>query len=251
MWECVRTTFDEALSLHFEKDFASGKLALNFVKAHRPQLGLFLQAEDLEHMKQEVLISPKDPFPSVCRRVLSSSRVGAALFAECGASLGYGELVQSLNNRLGDMENQDFNEEEAQSFLTLARRDIQVLVEGVHKQTDKRDVPIDFVGCTWNLTAFSLFDEMELRLMARVKQVSMNSGKLSLLPWESAMWEAGAIPNTRSACPVPGSLLGDFENCRDAVQLTLDEGHQTIGEMKRAVAPQVKTLLALDKTFVL
>ena len=249
MWKVMKPSFDRQVTEHYEKHFAAGGWTINFIKAFRPQLLLFMEEPDLSHMEKAVLQDGADPDATICRRLLSSSRIGAALFYECGKRLDYLVFQSTLKRRPEELDFHDFDPTEVATFKKLISSDIKALHDGGHKSWDRKTSPVD-LGSQLRMSTSSLHDEVDFRYMAKLKAIGMNTGKVNMLPWEAALWNEGEIPNARTACPVPDELLGDITNVRDACRRLLNADDVTFGDMKRTVAPYVKTLMALDRTFI-
>lgn len=251
MWSVMRPAFDQGLVETYERDFASGNWTGNFIKAFRPMLILFMNDGDLEHMEHSVVVNGQDPDPTICRRVLSSSRIGATLFASIGMRLDYLVFQSTLKKRLDDLDFHDFQAPEVASFKQLMQPDIKALHDGGHSSWDKRTGIVDFLGAQMKMPMNSLHDDVDLRFMARLKAVALNTGAVPMLPWEQALWSPGGIPNTRAVCDIPASLLAEVLNVRDAARRLIGPDDTTFADMRRAVSPYIKTLLALDRSFIL
>ena len=99
-----------------------------------------------------------------------------------------------------------------------------------------------------------MYDIVETKLMARVKQIAVNLGLVAQLPWEAALFKPGELEGVRSACQLPPELLVDVKNGRDAAKrMTYSSAEITLTDLKKLVCgPKPTTqLLALDRSFSL
>lgn len=251
MWKVTKDTFDKGLSETYEKEFAAGKWTGNFIKAFRPMLGIFMAPEDLLHMEKSVVQEGVDPDPRVCRRVLSSSAIGASLFAESGRRLDNLVFQQSLKERLDQLEFLDYQRGEVENFRTMLRNDIQALHDGGHSSWENRSTVVEVLGSQVKMMLNSLHDDVDFHYMARLEGVAINTRQVPMLPWEAALWEPGMVPKARGGLELPEELVSDILNVRDACRKLIGHGDTTFVDMKKAVSPVIKTLVSLDRTFLL
>lgn len=247
----MRGTFDQCLAEIYERDFASGKWTGNFIKAFRPMLHLFMWPEDSSHTEATTIQEDNDPGAVVCRRVLSGSKVGGSLFSACGQRLDYLLFQTTLKERLDQLEFLDFKVEDVSQFKALMNTDIRNMTEGGHSSSDKRGCCIDFLTAQMLVQLGSLHNDVDFRYMARLKGIALNTGAVQMLPWEASLWQEAQIPNIRSSCDLPAELLAGMINVRDAARRLISTEDVTFADMKRATSPFIKTLLSLDRTFLL
>ena len=107
------------------------------------------------------------------------------------------------------------------------------------------------MGASLKLVVNSLHDDLELRFMSRLKATALNSGVVRMLPWEAALFNKGDIAGSRTTCAVPGELLTDVVNVRDACTRLIGTGMCTFAGMRKSISPSIKQLLTLGKTIFL
>ena len=245
----MKETFDKALLQKFQ-EMSNTVAVSNFVKAFRPVLHLWLDQNDLKHV-EEVIHEGRPVDSSIIRRVLGASETAAFIFAEFGMKLGFDDYLQMIQDKLKDLEFHDFEPGELKNFKTVMISETNRLAESGHKSFDRKEALINFISFDIRLLTATLNDDWQFRLAARLKTTALNAGTLKFLPWEALIFQVGEIPNARETCVINDELLVDMVNVRDAVAKLLGHGPYTFSEMRRVVSTHLKSLLALERTFII
>lgn len=242
--------FDQVLAESFESAFAKNIPRLSFLRAHRSSLMLFIGEHDFA-VFENALNDKVNPPLLALQRAQQASRCVTTMFAEAAKQLDYQQFLQSIGQRLNDLEYNDYSPAQVRDFKTMMVRSTQALVAGGLRSFQKKEVPIGFLGGEVSVVRCAVDDDWEFRYHARIKTVALNVGSLKLLPWESLLLTPGAIPGALTTVQLDASLLGDYANCRDAVLHVMGTESMTFAEMRRVVGSHAKAWLNLDRSFAL
>ena len=248
VWDGFRKDFDVLLTEAYEKDYCKHGLVNEFIVGFKNEMLLFIEATDLEHLKLGYLKDQSDPNSAVLQRVLDGSRIGATLFAECGARLFFLTFRANIDKRIDALEDINFLESDVASYKALTDEDIKVLKTGGHSNCDEV-VNFDLLNFTCERPMLSYYDIRDHCFAARVKSLALNAGDLKPLPHEEALFDIGHVPNYRATVHVPQELLVSYANAREAVLKLLPPSAVTFSEMKKLLRPHLQSIKKLDPTF--
>ena len=116
-------------------------------------------------------------------------------------------FLQNISKRIDDLEHQDFEASEHTQFCSIMTSTTSALQRHGQDYFQKRKTELTFMGVSVSVSMGCLDDEWSLRLAARLKMCAINSGALSLLPWEALVLDGGKLEGVREACPVPAALF--------------------------------------------
>ena len=245
----MKGVFDKALLQKFQ-DISNTVAVSNFVKAFRTVLHLWLDKDDLTHI-EEVIHEGRPVDASIIRRVLHYSETAAFIFAEFGMKLGFDDYLQLIQEKLKDLEFHDFEPAEMKNFRMVMYHEANRLTDSGHKSFDHKEALISFLAYDIRVLTATLNDDWQFRLAACLKTTALNAGTLKFLPWEALLFKAGEIPNARQTCVIGEGLILDMINVRDAVLKLVGQGPYSFSEMRRVVSMHLKSLLTLERTFLI
>lgn len=249
MWKALSGKMDDALTETYELLFSKGVPPLNFARAHRPVLLLFVSEADLGTL-ETCMKDDISPPVSTLQRVIHASRCMACNFSEAAKKLDYECFLERVSKGLRDLEFNGFEQSEVESFRHVMLRATAGLVSAAFKSYEKKEMPISFMGAAVMMSRGSLDDEWEFRYSAKIKTLSANGGALRLLPSEAALYKCGDIPGAPQTVRPDAALLSDAANAREVVLRTM-ASESAFAEMKRCAANHAKAWLGLDRTFSL
>ena len=160
-------------------------------------------------------------------------------------------FVGDIEGRLKELEGNMFHASEARSIGAILKTDIHELRDAGRQIFGNKMSKIRFllVHQKWPIT--DILDERASRFIVKCKELSMSRGDIPMLPWESLLFDVGNTGNVSSTIAVPGELLGDTENARDACLKLMGKQEMTTKVMRTTVSSYLEARLALDRTFML
>jgi len=92
-------------------------------------------------------------------------------------------------------------------------------------------------------------DQWSKRFYARVVALGLQNGQLPLMPWESVIFEPGAIPNVRVSITIDEEHLAQARLAREAVLEMLGNEARTLKEIQKIVDDNARDLLDICEHF--
>ena len=189
----MRRSFDAAFIEHWQILSSNGLHRKFYVQKETAALARFMDAGDLSSIEQAV-DQGKEPDADALRRVLTSSKIGAVLFADLGVKLDYTVFIRSVEKRLDDLEHLDFQIKDVDGFKTMMRTTAAQLMKCGQKSFDRKVSFVPFMTQSLKLIMSSTSDEWVVRLSARLKTVAINCKLVPLFPWERyVLGDAGVL----------------------------------------------------------
>ena len=250
MWKVMKDAFDQALTETYEAFQAKDTPALFFLRGHRKPLALFMGGDDIKVLEQ-CLKDDVPPPHTLLSRALQACRVAQSIFAEEAKMMNYTGFISQVQRGLETLVYHNFCDSEIVSFRTISAREAGKLIAGGQRSFEKVYVPVTFLGNSVTIPRSSLHDEWEFRFAGCIKSNACNSGCLPLLPWESLLFKAGAIPHTSQTVKPPEHALQEYANVRETVLHCMGTDLRTFTDMRKQAQTYSKTWLGLDRSFCL
>lgn len=153
---------------------SNGLMRTHFVAKESANLNLFMPLGDVKQLEL-ALAERQDPDADGLRRILPSSKIGATLFADCGAKLDYAVYVKTVELRLDDLEHLDFTEADVFEFRKLMSSTAKNLTRHGQRSYDRKQSTVNFMTVPMKVSIACLADEWVYRLAARLNTISANS----------------------------------------------------------------------------
>jgi hypothetical protein len=192
-----------------------------FIDANLAVILLFINKDDLEHVRHAV-VNDKRPETPKLMRVLSTS-LGQALFKAQGVQLRWVMFTEEVHKRLADLENLDFVEEEIASFQKVMTREVSQFVgdeEDAKKRTKftKHEVVTTlFCNPITKKDIVNLNNCWNYPLHCKLVTLAVSNNNVPRLPHEVALFgDRDHLPGVRETVPLPESVLGPLKNVRRA-----------------------------------
>jgi hypothetical protein len=246
-WEIIRDSFDRLLARVCSKALADGVPRLNFLRAHRTTLALFIDIEKAQAIDSSVR-DMEDPLPANVTAMLAS-QVGSELFAPEALKNDYKCFIDDIDKRIYDLEFHDFESDELTSFRRIMMASAEHMDDELVKRIDKKVNKIKFLGSTVAVTISNINDMWAWTLEARYKTIAISNLQVPRLPWETLLWGDGPIPGVPTTVKIPEELLDAIKNSREVALKVLGNSWQSVATMQTTVAKHGESWMKLDKSF--
>ena len=244
LWEVTKAGFDSALLETFE---CSGKLPLiNFIKTYKVPLGLYVLEDDLIHLA-EALRDSTDPDGRVLRRCITASCTTASMFKDLTKKSQYVLFVAAINERLKQLDFNDFDEVALSDFPVVMAQEVQSLKESGFDAYETRTSWIEFMGSKVKVELSDLDDEWRVRREALLKTLAVSSNSIRRLPWEVALHGDQSIAGIRQTVSLSDKITEPYVNVRE-VMFSIMGDVRTLAEMLKILTSNEKLLYQSDRT---
>ena len=98
-WQGMRFSYDNTLTVAWEKSITSKVPVLNFLRTYRGPLSLFASLEHVDH-RVDCLEKNEEANPMILRQVLVSCTVSAKVFADLAAKMNLSNFLWRLSSKL-------------------------------------------------------------------------------------------------------------------------------------------------------
>lgn len=247
-FQVMRPLLDGSLQWSWEDLSARGVSQGAFLAGHSKLLAMFVDAADVDAIQKAG--ERVESVATAVKRVVESSSTGRSVFKSAWLAASRALFREEINERLTNLEHNDFLEAEVVSFKQLMVDGAAGLQQIGHKVYRRTEGTVQYLGQSVAVTFESANDEWEFRLAARAKTLAYNSNKLEPLPWESMLLPPGTLDGVPEFSKLPESLLCDAVAARGAALQFLDEkGATTLHQMIAVINSKAEALRALDRTF--
>ena len=246
-WEIVRDHFDNLLARVWTKAVADGVPRLNFLRAHRATLALYIDIDKATAIEGSIR-DGEDPIPAQLKAMLTSV-VGSVLFAPEALKNDFKLFIDDIDKRIYDLEYHDFDSDELISFRRIMMASAEHMDDDLVKQIDKKVNKVQFLSSTVGCAISNLNDEWSWRLEARYKTIAISNSQVARLPWETLLWGDGPIQGVPTTVIIPEALLYEIQNCREVAVKVLGNSWQSVATMKTIVAKHGDSWTKLAKSF--
>ena len=221
--------------------------AANWIRQNIARLTLFMESAPLLKCAS-ALQNKTQPASSDLREVLGTT-IGNHLFKCFRENLMVTEFLKSVNERLDDLENLDFAEDDVEAYHEVMKRESTVVkAAGIGNYTVlKQFVP--FLATQVKAEMAGPNGVVQKCMYARVKTIAVHTGQCRLLPWEVLCFSDGGVGAVRECVKLSKGLLEDAHNVRDAALAMLGSEPLTLRDMKKIMTNNRKELLDCDEHF--
>lgn len=249
MWEIMQPSLDAHFEEHFGAMRARHVELEEFIEKYREPLTLFVNATDLETAMASIQ-KGRDPPTAVMLRILDGGRTTKNIFSAQAAKMDFNLFVQNAVQRVKDLENLNFAEEEVTAFEGIMVGEARRLFDSGHVSFERKDVEMNFLGVELKLPVSDPHELWKNVLMARVKTIAVQNGLVPALPWETALAASqGGWKSLSTTVDIAGSVLSDIKIARRAALKMLGDAPLNFADARGVFHSQSKALLELDGTF--
>ena len=249
-WASMKVYYDRALCCVFEASFVRKVPVINFIRSHYHQLSMFAAKDHIDHLCA-VLEGQAPPKFQILRQVLGCSLIAGLLFTDLRGKMNYNSFLEDVLQQIKVAEYNDFKQEDMDNFKIVASGLSDSLNASGVGLFEKLKAPIPFLGSDLVLVLPGPLEVSTALLKARLKAIGLNTGALSLLPWEQLVLSPGSMDNVPTTITLPAGTLDSSNNCRDYCQKILGKGPLTFAQMRKEVNANLKDLLSMDRHFYL
>ena len=251
LWVAVKDGFDVVLTrLYTASDEKHTTSRATFITAHRHALSTFMTVRHMDNI--EKAIEAPSEVPAAELRELMDTIIGSKLCHPERVHLQFHDFVLSIDDRLLELEHQDFSIDETKSFDTVMHQQPRVLVHNGHVKWESKPTVIEFLGETVTYMLAALSDQWGVRRQARIREIAVSNCLVPRLPWEEIVFGRTApIFAMTVTVRIPKEQLVDIINVRNQVITTFKAyGTLTIPEMVSISKPMMPDMREnLDKGF--
>jgi hypothetical protein len=115
--------------------------------------------------------------------------------------------VESIADRIAQLENSDFEDEGYAKRKQLAESDCDALVENGLDSFSNVEAVIDWIVGPRTMILEDPYDQYNYREQARIILISINAKVVPVLPWEAWFIDVGNMPGVPVISQVPQTLF--------------------------------------------
>ena len=190
-WQGMKIQYDCAVKFLYEDMSHTGITRKTFIKAHLKMLALYLPTRVLEDLK-----NAGDNVTAIPKTVLAAAEgclFGKAMYGEnmlqIKRILFQDEILEFLTN----LEHHDFMAEEVEVYERTMKAKAATLYELGLQRNAKTKSALTFLTKICEMTYESADDDWVMALRCSLKNIGVNTGKFSFLPWEALLFDQGHI----------------------------------------------------------
>lgn len=195
-WLVMRPQLDCALKFVWEELSNSGVRVATFWKSNQDVLSLFADKGDLAALVEAG--ADVEHIADKVRKVVESGGVCMSMFADSWLRVSRHVFITDIEQRLRDIEHHNFDSEEVAAFQSVMQSQARQLVSIGHKQFEKRETKVTFLGRQVKINVEAPNDEWELRFVAMAKSVVLNGGSSTCYHGSPCLWSLARL-RTRPA----------------------------------------------------
>lgn len=248
-WKIMKFSLDSALKWLWEEQYDKGVRILTFLKTHRATFLLYTDENDADDV-----IAAGENYSSVThqlKRCMNTSRTMGSMYKLVWLSLSRVLFQHDIVRRLDELEDQNFMEDETESFTTICMREAEKLSTAGIDMYKKCSSEVNFLTRRVSTPMESGNDEWLYRLRATLKTIGLNTGQLEPLPWEKLLFRKGEMPGVPVTIKLPEPLLVAIRNGRSAAMDVLVGGRKrmTISKMRNLILGGMSAIREADRSF--
>ena len=183
------------------------------------------------------------------QRIVTSSAIGHSMFKHAYLRVSRVLFVAKVHQRLRDLEHNDFEVGEVDSYKAEMYREVQMLLSIGHKRYDKWHAKVKHFNKDVGIGIEDPNDEWSFRFDSHLKTVAINSGLLQMLPYEELLFTKGVLENVPAHANLPPPLLEKYKVARDAAKDLIGDKFMNLADMIRVLTKASKSLKLLDRSF--
>ena len=254
----MREPLDVALT-EFYKEMSRKHIAVpEFSRKYGNALTMFMLRDDLVSVV-DAIDEGRDTPTAHLRRLLTSSQVGGEMFRPWLKRVQFHSVRVDVKEQLDTLEYHQFDDAAWEQYQLVIRHLVNKMHEnGIDSFCDRVE-EFSFFGESVGIVVNSPKQIAKFFLLARIKEISFNSGQVAPYPWQSLAFAVGDLPATPRYA-LPDHFLGDLKNVSKAVHrifvpdskiLPEMRDAKTVGDMRRLISTHRDALCQLDATFEL
>ena len=246
-WKELAPAFDKMLSEMWAKAQSKGMPRVNWIRAWRNCLSLFLDMEIAtaveKSVEEKTAIDNKQ-----LETLVMSSIIGSELWAPESQLSESSSYIAEIERRLVTLEDENFFEEEMSSFRKICMHQAEALdLEAWRSCDGGMQISANFLSGLVSAPQLNPNDEWLLRLQARVKTLCVSNGAVRRFPWEVALYGASApLDGCPTTVSIPERLVLDIANARDFVFAQLGDGWNSIAKCRELVKTNLTEIMKAD-----
>ena len=248
-WNCLATHVDVQLATSWQKSQAHRVSRAKFLRANRDCLQLFLSLEVASRIEECVSAGKVQPDPKDVDLMCRAGHIGRELFATESLKAEHGLYVSEVARRLCELETQNFEETERQSFRRVCSHMAEALDREVWKAFDGEDLKIEFLDDFCKAVQTNPNDVWQLSEQARLKSLAISLNKVKRYPYETLLFNHAPLPNYPQAVDMPDGHLFDIRNGREFMHDRLGEGFMSLEQMQSCFRAHAEEARKLDPSF--
>ena len=250
-WKVVSNDFDLVVTTWVAGIVTNHSIKAEFVQSHVSALSPLVDVKTLENV--ETALAQKKEVLACSLRALLQTHVGSTLYKAEGFKLQYNTFLNSIAEKIAQLEFHNYEEGEMTSFRTLMMNEGKQLLSSV-LGFSKKNSSIEYLGTTMNIHILSIHDEWSFRVQARIRSLAVSRlQQVIRLPWEiSLLGEEEKLLGFPEIVELDPTLLNACKTAR-AAAIKLLSGYEglTFADMRRVITSQSESLLAIDRFFSL
>lgn len=249
-WSAVKSDFDCSFAAHVSHSPPCPAIRAQFVQGLRFAFEPFLPSECFRAV--EAAAAAKDELPVTPLRSILATQVGALLYKGEGVAMRYKMYIQTIEERLQQLEDLGCLEEDLQGFRSVVVQEAKLVMES-SSSFERKQCVLKYFGENMEIQIVSINDEWSFRLASRMHSKAVSAAQVPRLPWERLLFgQDGRLHGYPETIGVPANLLAGMTNVRMACNAIFEGyGWATFGDMAKIVASQADSLNDLDRFWCL
>ena len=249
-WKELKHSFDQLMVGQWRKAQSDGVPRVNFLRAHRIALSLFLPMDDATKVVVAVE-AEEEPPRDIVVALQKCGLIGGELFSAEVMKVEIADYCKGIDRRIYQLEHLNFYMDEVGSFRAIMLHSAENLDQDVFKEFDGKQTEVPFLNAKVSHIIANANDYWQDRFQARAKTLAIANGQLERTAWEKMiLGESDGIDLIPSTVTVPDALLFDAMNAREYVNTKLlGRNWTTVSAMQATIMSHREAIRKLDSSF--